>query len=84
MGFYEQTVLINRMLQNNKHRTACEMQMVDNVDQFFLIDRLCSLESPEQVDMLKKKWGGELVFITVILIGFNIHANMYPVSLNLN
>ena len=83
MCFYEQTVLIDRMLQENKQWAACEMKMIDHVDQFHLIDRLCGLESPEQVNMQEKSWGSELVFLTAILIGFNIHANPSPVSLNL-
>ncbi len=83
MCFYEQTVLIDRMLQENKQRAAFEMKMIDHVDQFYLIDRFCSLKSLEQVNMLKKTWGGELIFLTAILIGFNIQANTSPVSLNL-
>ena len=83
MCFYEQTVLIDRMLQENKQRAAFEMKMIDHVDQFHLIDRLCSLESLEQVNVLKKSWGSELVFLVAILIGFNIHANTFPVSMNL-
>jgi hypothetical protein len=83
MGFYEQTVLIDRMLQEDKQRAASEMKMIDHVDQFYLIDRLCSLESLEQVNMLKKSWGSDLVFLAAILIGSNIHANAFPVSINL-
>ncbi len=58
------------------------MMMIDDIDQFLLIDGLCGLESPEQVSMLKKSWGSELVFLTAILIGFTIHANEFPLSLN--
>jgi len=48
-----------------------------------LIDRLYSLENPGQSNILKISWGSELVFLTAILIGFYIHANTAPVSLNL-
>ena len=83
MGFYEQTVLIDRMLQKNIQRIADEMDVIDHIDQFFLVDRLGSLEGSEQINMLKKYWRSELVCLVVILIGFNIHVNAFPVTLNL-
>ncbi len=58
------------------------MKMIDDIDQFLLIDGLCSIESSEQVGMLKKMRGSELAFLAAILIGITIHANAFPVSLN--
>ena len=81
-GFYEQAVLIDRMFQENKQRATNEMMMIEDIDQLLLIDGLCGLEIPEQVSMFKKSWGSELVFLTAILIGFTIHANEFPLSLN--
>ena len=58
------------------------MIIIDRVDQLRQIDCLCGLEMPEQVNMLKISWGRELVFLAAILIGFTIHANELPLSLN--